>query len=73
MKQITSYCRGYKTAADRKRAITMLTGMPYSHPGFADDGKPINYFTCYRDVQSEFALMYGHAEWVEDGKTHVAW
>jgi len=43
--------RGYRTAADRERSIKMLAR------------RGLNYFVCYRDVQSEFALHYGVAFW----------
>lgn len=52
MKQIIDIVRGYTSHGNRKRAITMLR----KH-GF-------NYFVCFRDVNSEFALMYSTAEWV---------
>lgn len=45
--------RGYKTAADRERAIKVM-----SRRGIA------NHFVCYRDVRSEFALQFGSAAWV---------
>lgn len=45
--------RGYNSATDRNRAIKMFYRAGY------------NYFVCYRDTQSEFALNYGWAEWVE--------
>ena len=43
--------RGYRSVADRERAIRQLarTGL--------------NHFVCYRDVRAEFSLAYGVATW----------
>mgnify|MGYP001615463564 FL=1 len=43
--------RGYRTPADRNRAIAMLVR------------RGLNHFVCYRDVQSEFALQFCVAAW----------
>lgn len=45
------YVRGYATAADRERAIKQLAR------------RGLNHFVCYRDAQSEFALMAGACTW----------
>jgi len=47
--------RGYSRSSHRKSAIKMLAKRGW------------NYFVCFRDVQSEFALQMGHADWVESG------
>ncbi len=46
------YVRGYNSRRARNIAITQLT-----RRGF-------NYFVCYKDTQSEYALMASWAEWV---------
>ncbi len=55
--------RGYNSAANRKRAIKNLVRFGY------------NYFVCYRDTQSEFALTFSIANWVKDSKLnyYVNW
>lgn len=47
MIRITEMVRGYKSSADRKRAIILMW-----RAGTAQR------FICFRDVQSDFALMY---------------
>jgi hypothetical protein len=56
----TNGYRGYDSAAARESAIRVLR-IVYG----------ANYFVCYRDVQSPFALMFGHAAWVPEGRIHV--
>ena len=51
--------RGYKSSRDRNIAITQL------------HKKGWNYFVCYVDVQSHYALLVGNADWVEPGGKHV--
>lgn len=48
---ITSNVLGFATSDDRREAIKELAGLGWNH------------FVCFRDVQSESALMYGHANW----------
>jgi len=60
MKRIIEHTRGYANAADRKRAIAMLAKQGW------------NYFICFRDVQSDFALAYNKADWVTPGGIHVS-
>lgn len=52
---ITQGIRGYKSSADRKRAIKMMIR----------SGR-FNHFVCFRDVKSEFALQFGFAEWARE-------
>jgi len=60
MKRLTKgRIRGYESRADRKRAIAMLRRQGY------------NYFVCYRDTQSEFALQYAKADWVKPGQAYI--
>lgn len=54
MKQITSDIRGYDSSKARKCAIKR-----YIRLGF-------NYFVCFKDTQSEFALEIGKVSWVKD-------
>lgn len=51
--------RGYQTAADRRRAMTMLRKHGW------------NYFVFYRDTQAEFALDFGKADWVKQGSFYL--
>lgn len=51
--------RGYSDAGNRNRAIAQLR-----RRGF-------NYFVCYRDVQSPFALNFGVATWVAPGGVYI--
>ena len=60
MIQITERTRGYDSSKNRKLAIKGLRGQ-----GF-------NYFVCYRDLNSEFALLYSTADWVDQG-CYVNW
>lgn len=60
--------RGYKTPADRKRAITALRKQ-----GF-------NYFVCYleacpgaRAAEQTNALQFSTADWVKPGGFYVDW
>lgn len=53
--------RGYRSNGDRKRAIKMLNKI-----GF-------NYFVCYKDTKSNFALTIGKADWVKPGQCYVNW
>lgn len=48
--EYTGGTRGYNSPADRKRAIRMLQRRGWNH------------FTCYRDVQSRYALQYGKSD-----------
>jgi len=57
--EIPNGVRGYGSAADRRRAITML----------AKQG--CNYFVTYRDVRSRYALTFGFATWVAEGRISV--
>lgn len=56
MIKITEYTRGYNSSADRNRAIAMFRKLGY------------HYFTCYKDTQSDFALMFqvGTGTWIAD-------
>ena len=47
MVRITSITRGYRTAADRERAISQLRRRGFDH------------FVRYRDTQSAHALCFG--------------
>ena len=51
--------RGYSNAGDRRRAIR----------GLAKQG--FNYFVGYRDVAADYALNYGRADWVDQGRIYV--
>jgi hypothetical protein len=51
--------RGYKTKGDQYRAIAMLRKQ-----GF-------NYFICFKDRQSDYALQIGHADWVREGDVYI--
>lgn len=54
--------RYYESHADRKRAISQLIRRGY------------NYFVCFADVQSPYALEYSVSEWVtEKGGVYVNW
>jgi hypothetical protein len=59
MKNITDMVRGYQSCGDRKRAIAMLRRLGYNH------------FVCFKDVNSDYALMYNKASWVEPGSIYV--
>ena len=59
MVKITNITRGYKTHADRKRALAQLF-----RRGF-------NYFVFYRDTQAQFALQFGNADWVKEGTYYL--
>ena len=52
--------RGYKTVADRDRAIAQLKKHGY------------NYFVCYRDTRAEFALDYARVQWKKPGETYMS-
>lgn len=54
MIQITNRIRGYRTQGDRSRAIYQLRKRGW------------NYFVGFKDVQSDYALNYGQAEWAKD-------
>jgi hypothetical protein len=54
MKQIISGVRGYSSERARRVAIRQLMKQGFNH------------FVGFRDVQSEFALAYGKAEWASD-------
>lgn len=51
--------RGYKTAGDRRRAMTMLRRRGW------------NYFVFYKDTNARFALDYGIADWVQKGSYYL--
>lgn len=51
--------RGYDTEKARLIAIHKLSEQGY------------NYFVAYRDTKSEYALMYGNANWVKPPYVHV--
>lgn len=55
--------RGYGSARARERAIRDMAA--------AGCEPPINYFVCFSDVQSPYALQYGHAAWVAPGTISV--
>lgn len=59
MKLITDSVRGYDSSANRKRAIAAL-----ARKGF-------NYFVCFRDVQSTYALLYSKADWVKPSRIYI--
>ena len=65
MMTILDNIRGYDSPGDRKRAIAALR-----NHGF-------NYFVCYRDTQSENALLWAKADWVTKergpGGVYVDW
>lgn len=61
MKKILDTVRGYKTARDRKCAIQMLRKQGFNH------------FVCYKDVKSNYALMYGKADWCKGNSYYVNW
>lgn len=54
MLKITDITRGYRTPADRNRAIAQLRKLGFDH------------FVRYRDTASEFALCYGKYPKSED-------
>jgi len=51
--------RGYRSSLARKIAIAHLRR------------RGLNYFVCYRDTQSAFALQAGWAAWVGDGQAYI--
>jgi hypothetical protein len=52
--------RGYDSAKARAQAIKQ----------FRKSG--LNHFVCYRDVQSDFALVFGWCDWVAPGSAYIA-
>lgn len=58
-KFICERCLGFDSREEREEGIRALTEAGWNH------------FVPYRDVQAEFALQYGRAEWVGPGQTYV--
>lgn len=59
---VENFSRGYRTSADRSRAIKNM---------FRRSEGKVNYFVCYKDVHAEFALHFGHATWVSPGTYYL--
>ena len=51
--------RGYTTRGNRNRAVAQLKRQGY------------NYFVFFKDVNAEFALNFGKADWVPAGRVYI--